>query len=74
MKTAIDEKTSIKLRKPTLIEGLPGLGMVGRIATRYLAKQLKAERFALLHSPHFPYYVIVDKKGSARLLRGEFRY
>lgn len=74
MKTAIDEKSSIKLRKPTLIEGLPGLGMVGRIATRYLSKQLKAERFALLHSPHFPYYVIVDKKGSARLLRGEFRY
>jgi uncharacterized protein (TIGR00162 family) len=74
VKTVIDEKASIKPKNPILIEGLPGLGMVGRIATRYLAKQLKADRFALLHSPHFPYYVIVDKKGSARLLRGEFRY
>ena len=48
--------------------------MVGKIATRYLAKQLKAEKLALLYSPHFPYYVIVNKKGNARLLRGEFRY
>ena len=74
MKTAIKEELQIKPRNPTLIEGLPGLGMVGRIATRYLIKQLKAKKFAYLYSPHFPYYVIVNKKGNARLLRGEFRY
>lgn len=74
MKTVIKEELQIKPRKPILIEGLPGLGMVGRIATRYLIKQLNAKRFALLYSPHFPYYVVVNKKGSARLLRGEFRY
>lgn len=70
----IKESFHIEPKKPLLVEGLPGLGMVGRIATRYLAKQLKAQRFAVLHSPHFPYYVVVNKKGSARLLRGEFRY
>ncbi len=74
MKTTIKEKFQIKPESPVLIEGLPGLGMVGRIATRYLAKHLKAEKFALLYSPHFPYYVIVNKKGNARLLRGEFHY
>ena len=74
MKTTVKEKIQIKPKKPTLIEGLPGLGMVGRIATRYLIKQLKAEKFALLYSPHFPYYVIVNKKGNTRLLRGEFHY
>lgn len=74
MKTAINETPSIKPKNPVLIEGLPGLGMVGQIATRYLAKQLEAKRFAILHSPHFPYYVVVNKKGNARLLRGEFRY
>ncbi len=74
MKTMIKEKFQIKPRNPVLVEGLPGLGMVGRIATRYLAKQLKAEKFALLHSPHFPYYVIVNKKGNVRLLHGEFYY
>ena len=74
MKTTIREKYQIEPKTPTLIEGLPGLGMVGRIATRYLVKQLKAEKFALLHSPHFPYYVVVNKKGRARLLNGEFHY
>lgn len=74
MKTSVTEKISIKAKTPILVEGLPGLGMVGRIATRYLGKQLKAERFALLYSPHFPYYVVVNKKGNTRLLRGEFRY
>ncbi|UCB60047.1 MAG: proteasome assembly chaperone family protein [Candidatus Bathyarchaeota archaeon] len=74
MKTAIKEKIRIEPKQPLLIEGLPGLGMVGRIATRYLMKKLKAEKFAYLYSPHFPYYVIVNKKGNARLLRGEFSY
>jgi uncharacterized protein (TIGR00162 family) len=74
MKTTIKEKYQIKSRNPVLIEGLPGLGMVGRIATRYLVRQLKAEKFALLHSPHFPYYVVVSKKGRARLLNGEFHF
>ena len=30
---------------------------------RYLIKQLKAEKFAYLYSPHFPYFVLVNKKG-----------
>jgi uncharacterized protein (TIGR00162 family) len=48
------------------------MGMVGRIAVRFLIKQLGAVRFAELYSPHFPYYVLVNKKGSVRLLRCEF--
>jgi len=73
-KTTIKEVTKIKLRNPVLVEGLPGLGMVGRIATRYLAKQLKAKKLANLYSPQFPYCVLVNKKGSVRLLRGEFYF
>ncbi|NIR86376.1 proteasome assembly chaperone family protein [Candidatus Bathyarchaeota archaeon] len=73
-KTIIKEKMKPELKKPVLIEGLPGLGMVGRIATRYLIKQLKAKKLAELYSPHFPYYVLVNKKGSVRLLRGEFYF
>ena len=73
-KTIIKEKIKPELKKPVLIEGLPGLGMVGRIATRYLIKQLKAKKLAELYSPHFPYYVLVNKKGSVRLLREEFYF
>jgi len=73
-KTIIKEKMKPKLKKPVLIEGLPGLGMVGRIATRYLIRQLKATKLADLYSPHLPYYVLVNKKGSVRLLREEFYF
>lgn len=72
--TAIKETVKVELRNPVLIEGLPGLGMVGKIAARYLIRQLKAKKFAELYSPHFPYYVVVNKKGSVRLLRGEFYF
>ncbi|MDH5788639.1 MAG: PAC2 family protein, partial [Candidatus Bathyarchaeota archaeon] len=72
--TFIKELVKVELNSPVLIEGLPGLGLVGKIAIRYLVKQLKAERFAYLYSPHFPYFVLVNKKGSVRLLRGTFHF
>lgn len=72
--TYIKEFTEIHPNNPILIEGLPGLGLVGKIALRYLIKQLKAKKIAYLYSPHFPYFVLVNKKGNVRLLRGAFYY
>jgi len=72
--TYIKEIRKVDLNNPVLIEGLPGLGLVGKIAIRYLAKYLKAEKLAYLYSPHFPYFVLVSKKGSVRLLRGTFYF
>jgi uncharacterized protein (TIGR00162 family) len=72
--TYIKEFRQVELNKPVLIEGLPGLGLVGKIAIRYLIKKLKAKKFAHLYSPHFPYFVLVNKKGNVRLLRGVFYY
>lgn len=73
-KTVVIEKVKVELKSPILIEGLPGLGTVGKITVEYLRSQLKAEKFAELYSPHFAYYVLVDKKGSVRLLRNIFYY
>ena len=72
--TYIKEFAEIEPKDPILIEGLPGLGLVGKIALRYLIKQLKAKKVAYLYSPHFPYFVLVNKKGNVRLLRGAFYY
>jgi len=72
--TYIKEFAEIQPNNPILIEGLPGLGLVGKIALRYLIKQLKAKKVAYLYSPHFPYFVLVNKKGNVRLLRGAFYY
>jgi hypothetical protein len=72
--TYIKELKQIEPNNPVLIEGLPGLGLVGKIAIRYLIKKLKAAKFAHLYSPHFPYFVLVNKKGNVRLLRGAFYF
>ncbi|MGB9841827.1 MAG: PAC2 family protein [Candidatus Bathyarchaeales archaeon] len=72
--TYIKELRQINPSNAVLVEGFPGLGLVGKIAIRYLIKQLKAQRFAHLYSPHFPYFVLVNKKGSVRLLRGTFYF
>ncbi len=72
--TYIKELKQIEPNNPVLIEGLPGLGLVGKIAIRYLIKKLNAIKFAHLYSPHFPYFVLVNKKGNVRLLRGAFYF
>ncbi len=74
MRTEVRELKRVRLRKPVLIEGLPGLALVGRLAVGYLVETLGAEKFAELYSPHFPYYVIVDERGRIRLPKGEFYY
>ncbi len=60
--TTIKELKPITANQPVLIEGLPGLGLAGKIAIRYLIKQLKAQKFAYMYSPHFPYFVLVNKR------------
>jgi hypothetical protein len=72
--TYVKEFVEIQPNNPILIEGLPGLGLVGKITLRYMIRQLNAKKIAYLYSPHFPYFVLVNKKGNVRLLRGAFYY
>ncbi len=70
--TTITVKEKVELKNPVLVEGLPGQGMVGKIAVEYLVKHLEARKIAELYSPHYAYYVLVSKAGAVRLLRSEF--
>ncbi|MDI6825698.1 MAG: proteasome assembly chaperone family protein [Candidatus Aenigmarchaeota archaeon] len=63
-----------KLDNPIFIEGLPGVGNVGRIAAGYLAEQLKAEEFAELFSPHFLPFVLLHQSSAVHILKNEFFY
>ncbi len=65
---------NVKPRKPVLVVGLPGIGLVGKLAVEHMVKELKAERIAELYSPHFPHQVIMRKKGTLRMLRNRFYY
>jgi proteasome assembly chaperone (PAC2) family protein len=52
-----------KLESPVFVEGLPGFGNIGKIATRLLIEFTHANVFAELYSPSFPDYVEVNKDG-----------
>lgn len=55
-----------------MIVGLPGIGNIGNIIAKYLIKEFKAEKIAVLYSPHFPHHVIMLKNGSVRLVSNRF--
>jgi len=64
----------VKLKNPVLVEGLPGIGLVGKLAAEHMIKELKAEKFAELYSPHFPHQVLMLRKGIMRMLKNKFYY
>ncbi|HLD49453.1 MAG TPA: proteasome assembly chaperone family protein [archaeon] len=74
METKITVLEKPKLKKPILIEGLPGIGNVGRLAAGYLVNELKMKKFAELHSPHFLPLVIISDESVAQMLKCEFYY
>jgi uncharacterized protein (TIGR00162 family) len=61
-----------KLRNPILIEGLPGMGYVGKLAAEHLVVQLHAKKFVELYSPYFPHHVAIEPDGTLRLLKNYF--
>jgi len=63
-----------KLKNPILLEGLPGVGNIGRVALGYLVKELKAKKFAELYSEHFFPFVILHKNYKIKLLKNQFYY
>jgi uncharacterized protein (TIGR00162 family) len=68
-KTIIVEKKEYSLKKPILVTGLPGIGLVGQVAARYLIKKMKGVKVADIYSPHFPHQVLMGKKGLLRMLK-----
>ena len=63
-----------ELNAPILIEGLPGVGNVGKLAAEHLVEQVKATKFADIFSKHFPPQVLLDDDGVIRLVNNELHY
>jgi uncharacterized protein (TIGR00162 family) len=62
------------LHEPVFVEGLPGVGNVGKLAAEHLVDQLKAVKFAELFSKYFPPQVLVNDSGTIRLVSNELYY
>jgi uncharacterized protein (TIGR00162 family) len=62
------------LRNPVFIEGLPGIGNVGKLAAEHLKDELKAKKFAEIFSKYFPPQVLVGEDGLIKLVNNELHY
>ncbi|MBN2094827.1 MAG: PAC2 family protein [Candidatus Aenigmarchaeota archaeon] len=63
-----------KLKNPVLVEGLPGVGGVGRIALCYIVEKLKAKKFAEITSSYFFPLVLISQDHEITPLKLEFFY
>src|SRR5881392_4177664 len=63
-----------KLDDPIFIEGLPGIGNVGKLAAEHLKDELKAVKFAEIFSKYFPPQVLVQDDGQVKLVNNEMHF
>lgn len=57
----------IALRNPILIEGLPGIGNVGKVAVDFMIDDLKAKKLCEFESHAYPHSVFVNEKNLIEL-------
>jgi uncharacterized protein len=67
----LDNFSEKPLNDPILIEGLPGIGQVGKLVAEYMIQQLGAVKVGEIHSIYLPPQVILEENGVARLARNE---
>jgi len=63
-----------KLTKPVLIEALPGIGLVGKLAGDHLMDELKAKKLAEIYSPYLPPQVVIADDGTIELVNMSLYY
>ncbi len=63
-----------QLRCPVFIEGLPGVGNVGKLAADLVAKQTGAKRMARIYSNDLPPQVVLDGESVAETACNELWY
>lgn len=67
----VHELKKVKLKKPVMIEGLPGVGNVGTLVAEHIIQELNAEKIFEIYSWHFPPQVLVNNDGTVRLCKNE---
>ncbi|MEW5956025.1 MAG: PAC2 family protein [Candidatus Micrarchaeota archaeon] len=63
VESALRVRRGFKARDAVLLMGLPGIGLVSKLAADHLVKSLDAAHVATLYSPHFPNQVLAEPSG-----------
>ncbi|MDD1740145.1 MAG: PAC2 family protein [Methanothrix sp.] len=69
--TTVVRIKEVALNNPILVEGLPGVGHVGKLVADHMVEELDAEKIMEIYSPHFPPQVMVNPDGTIRQVRNE---
>ena len=64
----------VALKDAILLEGLPGVGNVGKLAAMHLIDELQAKKCMEIYSSHFPPQVLIDEEGIVNLVNNELYY
>lgn len=67
MKWYTKQLSKINAKNPILLEGLPGIGNVGKIAADFMVDKLKAKKIYEIKSENFPHCVFVNEKNIIEL-------
>jgi len=68
----LDHIDEADLSDPVLVEGLPGVGHVGKLAAEHLLDEFDGTLVRRIHSEHLPPQVGIDEDGLAKLSAIEF--
>ncbi len=61
----------VDLTDPIMVEGLPGVGHVGKLVADHMVEELHAEKIIEIYSPHFPPQVMVKEDGTIKQVKNE---
>jgi uncharacterized protein (TIGR00162 family) len=63
-----------ELKEPVVISGLPGSGLVGKVAIDHLIHELSAKHFAEVYCDGMSPQIFIESNGTASLNRNDFFY
>lgn len=69
MTTKVEMEKDFEVEDPVFIEGLAGIGHIGKTTVSYLVDHLDAEKIGELYSHHFPPYTIIRDNRTVDLLK-----
>ncbi len=72
--SAVVPRRELLLEKAFLVVGVPGVGLVSKLAVDQLIRATKAERIATLYSPHYPNQTLALQKGKLKAFTTDFFY
>ena len=68
-KTELKLDEEVKVENPLFIEGLAGIGLIGRNCVSFLADNMEAEKIGEINSHHFPPYTIVNDDKTVEMIK-----